>query len=279
MDLGNGTPFTFANNAISWGQPNYNIDHDNLGNNIDGEMDQEHNIRSLEVLLVERSEQDESFIQRQETLHSKHILNDLYNVLKSKLDALELDEVTYTSLDQTEKEKITVECNSITQKLDENLINFKNKTVLLWNELQETKELYTEAWNKLKAYNDCSLETIKSLSVLESVEEDQDTKKIDEWFKNSHDKLKNHWNIESLKKRYETAALKIDLLRESIKDVSELSSRPVCPICWNDGVQTFNMPCGHTQCKKCCKGTDVKDLHSCPVCRQTVTEVKNLYFS
>ena len=273
---------TFNNtwNGVNWGG-------DVLQQTLDGplepnqDLDQEHNIRSLEVLLVERSEQDERFYQNQESSFTRDMFNNLYNELKNNLDKLEIDEQAFSSLDGDEKNKITKECNDITAELDGNLVKFKNQMVMLWNEATETKEKYTEAWQKLKAFNDCSLETINSLSILHDTpaSNKEDTTKVDQWFKESHEKLKNHWNIESLKKRYETASYKINLLKNIVKEVSDLKSHPQCPICWNGGVDTFNMPCGHTQCRKCSKGRSGSDLTTCPICRQSVTAVKTLYFS
>ena len=148
------------------------------------------------------------------------------------------------------------------------------------NEATETKRKYLEGWDKLKAFNDCSLETIKTLLELEGEKEEEDTdeetSKVEKWFKTSQDKLKTHWNIEVLKKRYETAVCKIQFLKPMIEGVSQLTEKPMCPICWKNSVTTFNMSCGHTQCTYCSES--VTKTNMCPICRQSVTEVKKLYF-
>ena len=132
----------------------------------------------------------------------------------------------------------------------------------------------------MKAFNECSLETVKTLLELEGEgdnKEDDETTKVEKWFKTSHDKLKNHWNVEMLKKRYETAVCKIQFLKPMIEGVSQLTEKPMCPICWKNSVTTFNMSCGHTQCSHCSES--VLKSKMCPICRQSVTEVKKLYFS
>ena len=255
----NNTPFNFS--SIDW--------------SFNGPQED----RSLEVLLVERSEQDETFYNNQETLYTRNLFNDLYNDLKNNLDKLELDEIEFTSLNFDEKRDLENECIEMTCNLEGQLCKFKEEIVKLWNEAMDTKKKYKEAWDKLKAFNECSLETVKTLIEIEGQqdEENNETEKIHQWFKESQEKLKNHWNIEDLKKRYETAICKINNLKPIIEGVSNLTDKPMCPICWKGTVDTFNMPCGHTQCSKCSESVSSSKL--CPICRQTVTEVKKLYFN
>lgn len=265
------------NNQQQWGLLgntafNYSaIDWSLNGNN-------DNNERSFEVLLVERSEQDESFYSNQESLYTKNMFNDLYNELKNNMDKLELDETNFSSLNYEEKEDLDKKCSEMTKDLDLKLKKFKEEIVKLWNEASETKKQYTQAWDKLNAFNECSLETINTLMELEGENTDKEkTENIQKWFTESQEKLKNHWNVDELKKRYETAICKINHLLPIIQDVSNLTDKPMCPICWKNTVDTFNMSCGHTQCSKCSESIESSKM--CPICRQPVLEIKKLYFN
>lgn len=46
----------------------------------------------------------------------------------------------------------------------------------------------------------------------------------------------------------------------------------VCPICLNDEVKIFCIPCGHTFCESCIK------TNKCYVCRSQISKVQKLYF-
>ena len=61
-----------------------------------------------------------------------------------------------------------------------------------------------------------------------------------------------------------------------VSDQNSGSVKHMCCICFNNAVDMFLIPCGHTFCHECAqKGATL----TCPNCRKCVTSVSKLYFS
>ena len=71
---------------------------------------------------------------------------------------------------------------------------------------------------------------------------------------------------------------KIVILTDSmatIRQMINVSTEPLCSICFNDVVSLVSIPCGHTFCTSC----GGKQITSCYICRVHVRERIKIYFS
>ena len=61
----------------------------------------------------------------------------------------------------------------------------------------------------------------------------------------------------------------------TIRQMINVSTEPLCSICFNDVVSLVSIPCGHTFCTSC----GGKQITSCYICRVHVRERIKIYFS
>ena len=80
---------------------------------------------------------------------------------------------------------------------------------------------------------------------------------------------------EKLQLSLETCTRVIRNLYKSYQSIKEVSLIHLCPICLQNSVASFLIPCGHTYCDKCIK----KIGRSCFICRQEVQRFSQLYFN
>jgi len=72
--------------------------------------------------------------------------------------------------------------------------------------------------------------------------------------------------VTTCKKTLHTLAGFVNLSRQ-------LSSKNMCPICYNNDVDVYCDPCGHTFCQKCVKA------NYCYLCRTKIQKVQKLFFT
>ena len=61
----------------------------------------------------------------------------------------------------------------------------------------------------------------------------------------------------------------------TVRQMINVSTEPMCSICFQDVVSLVSIPCGHTFCASC----GGKQLNSCYICRVQVRERVKIYFS
>lgn len=90
-------------------------------------------------------------------------------------------------------------------------------------------------------------------------------------------------DIEQLKAAEDEKTNKIlDKLRqlrtitESGSDARENQSE--CKICMSGKIETCLIPCGHVFCKRCADRSKSSTGHGCPICRNAVLGIQNVYF-
>jgi hypothetical protein len=72
---------------------------------------------------------------------------------------------------------------------------------------------------------------------------------------------------------------RIIIMQELMKDIrffQDTSKAPLCPVCFDNTVNTCLVPCGHTFCMDC-TGRDMRVL--CPVCRSAVHKKQKMFFA
>jgi len=72
---------------------------------------------------------------------------------------------------------------------------------------------------------------------------------------------------------------RIIIMQELMKDIrffQDTSKPPLCPVCFDNTVNTCLVPCGHTFCMDC-TGRDMRVL--CPVCRSAVHKKQKMFFA
>ena len=102
-------------------------------------------------------------------------------------------------------------------------------------------------------------------------------------------KIMNNDVIKGVKERYIVKRKEIEKHIRFIKLLNNFNACNTCPICLTQTIDHFFDPCGHTFCKKCVlkslKKEEDKDLYlvgregnsQCPICREKVKSVKQLY--
>ncbi len=81
--------------------------------------------------------------------------------------------------------------------------------------------------------------------------------------------------MNDLREDYTKSFHKLIKLKDIYKFCRQTDSVMTCPICMNDPVCKFFIPCGHTFCNRCA----LNIRNRCHICRQPVEMTKNLYFN
>ena len=67
-----------------------------------------------------------------------------------------------------------------------------------------------------------------------------------------------------------------------IKLINQMNVGSTCSICFQDNVDSYFNPCGHTACSKCMSKTGEfydDDHRPCPLCRKQVMSIHKLFFA
>lgn len=79
------------------------------------------------------------------------------------------------------------------------------------------------------------------------------------------------------KKDYDVSFKKLIHLKDVYQVCRNSDVSYVCPVCIQNPVEAFMVPCGHTYCKECIsKGNNIRRI--CHMCRNPYTRICNLYY-
>ena len=81
--------------------------------------------------------------------------------------------------------------------------------------------------------------------------------------------------IEEYEEKYNNCIKKLLYLKNSIDNFKTVQNNYICPICFENNVDCFIDPCGHTLCSDCLTKIGKSICH---VCRNEVTHYKKIYF-
>jgi uncharacterized coiled-coil DUF342 family protein len=203
-------------------------------------------------------------------------------------------------LDQRNNLLIPMADEKVTMSEDDLLVNKNLQTSSLFNRLneefkqkQKTLEEYntnlqtiqeshykitTQIDNLRKVYMSSSVDKVDSLN---SIEE-----KVKDYFKETNpfvsDLIRN--KIAVLEGEIDNISNKLNALRALIvTGVNEIvkpddKQKKMCPVCFDNEVNTALVPCGHTYCKGCSEA-DRSRYAKCPQCRAQINARIKIFFS
>ena len=92
----------------------------------------------------------------------------------------------------------------------------------------------------------------------------------------------NNSNIKEMKDNYIKEKMKFHKHLNIIKLINQMNVGSTCSICFQDNVDSYFNPCGHTACSKCMSKTGEfydDDHRPCPLCRKQVISIHKLFFA
>ena len=203
-------------------------------------------------------------------------------------------------LDQRNNLLIPMADEKVTMSEDDLLVNKNLQTSSLFNRLneefkqkQKTLEEYntnlqtiqeshykitTQIDNLRKVYMSSSVDKVDSLNSVEQI--------LKDFFKETNpvvsDLLRN--KIATLEGEIDNISNKLNALRALIvTGVNEIvkpddKQKKMCPVCFDNEVNTALVPCGHTYCKGCSEA-DRSRYAKCPQCRAQINARIKIFFS
>lgn len=190
--------------------------------------------------------------------------------------------------------------SSVTITEDDLLINKNLQTSSLFNRLNDEfkqKQLKLEDYNfqlqtiqetphKIglnvdsirKAYLSSDVQVVDSLNLVYD--------KMKDYFKETNPRISDiiRNKIATLEGEIENISNKLNALRSLIvTGVNQIvkpedKEKKMCPVCFDNEVNTALVPCGHTYCKGCAEA-DRSRYAKCPQCRQQINARIKIYFS
>ena len=178
------------------------------------------------------------------------------------------------------------EMDDLLLKIKENINVFNNKQ----NDLNKITDDFKKELDNIKEQIntiDNMIDFIKKLP--NNYNLDETTSNI---VKNMHElskKIVSNEKISELKKNYIEKYKETKKYIHLIRNINQFNICNMCPLCFENQVDHFTNPCGHTYCKDCLKKQFNKDddtiyqigrnVHAhCPVCRDVIQKLHPLYF-
>ena len=90
--------------------------------------------------------------------------------------------------------------------------------------------------------------------------------------------ISNECTVQGLKETYTQEKIKYHQHLNVIRLMNQMNIGSTCSICFQDNVDSYFNPCGHTACAKCCS-TNASYGNPCPLCRKDIRSVHKLYFT
>lgn len=205
-------------------------------------------------------------------------LNHMLNKLKNELE--DFDNITDAPLCPADIEKYEhlekeiVEAKEILKEKVEHYVSCKEQLTKLDNASSLTRNLVAALQFALE----------KICSMVSSYAENDDNSEFENHviiLKASIDSIEGLSNKrfdsrkERIKSSLNSCTQVIKHLYKSYQSIKEVSLVHICPICLNNSVSSFLIPCGHTFCDNCIK----KIRTSCFICRQDIQRFSQLYFN
>ena len=241
---------SFSSNSTNIGQPTLdNITMDDLFN-----IKKDENVEKL----IQMKENTVNLIQKKDEIN---LIPDDDDYKNEEIDTLVEDIMKKIEIFNTKQ----IEMDEITNDFQEELGNIKEKISTIENMIDFVKKLPQD------------------------YKEDEESNKIVENMHQLSKKIISNEKITELKKKYITKYKELYKYIYLIRKINQFNSCNMCPLCFSNQVDHFLNPCGHTFCKECIQRVFKKDdsniyevgrnSHAhCPVCRDTIQKINQLYF-
>tara|TARA_Y100000389_G_C17449546_1_gene513808 strand:- start:413 stop:1156 length:744 start_codon:yes stop_codon:yes gene_type:complete len=191
--------------------------------------------------------------------------------------------------------KTEIEYEEILDYKDEEIDNFIEKTkeiLKIFKEKQDDIDIINENYKKeirkirdhLKII-DAQIDFIKKLP--KDYKNEDSIQEIISKMNDYTKHIQNNENVEKLKKDYLTKIKEIHKYIYLIRKINNFNTCNMCPVCFENPVDHFIAPCGHTYCKSCLERLipsdniyelDYNSQFKCSFCRENVKTVRPLYF-
>ena len=202
------------------------------------------------------------------------IKESIFDILQSKT------QIEYEEILDYKNEEI----DDFIEKIKKILIDFNKKQDKIDEINQNYKKEVQKIRNNLKVI-DGQIDFLKKLPKDYKNEESiqEIISKMNDYTKN----IQNSENVEKLKKDYLTTIKEIHKYIYFIRKINNFNTCNMCPVCFENQVDHFIAPCGHTYCKSCLdRLIDADNIYEldhnthnkCSFCRENVKTVRPLYF-
>jgi hypothetical protein len=226
--------------------------------------------QSSHTLLTNLISVSEGMQMRQEILEYKDILADL-SVSIDMSNTNKEDEL-HVLLDNEERQEITNICNVV-----------KEGRMMLLSSLKEHAEI-TERIRSLGTViintKTITHDIINKINILERLHENYMTPNMTKLLNNMEDKhkevlndLQTNQTIEIINR--DKLEAKIKLLGLAYNVFRNTPIVHICPICFQNAVDMYYDPCGHTICKYC----SAQNGYHCHICRMKIKDTRPIFFS
>lgn len=233
-------------------------------------------------------------------------LNDGYDIVSDTEIIANIEEAYKGLLEQRKSLIVGINDKEETLTEDELLVNTNLQTAALFtrlnNEFKHKQSILDEYNTQLKTILDIpskiatNIDTLRKVYVINSVESVDGIESVNslntlnnqitEYFKDTNTKIS--YNIQrkimDLEIDLESISRKLNTLRSLILTGVNQIIKPedvqkkMCPVCFENEVNTAMVPCGHTYCKGCSEA-DRSRYARCPQCRSQINARIKIFFS
>jgi hypothetical protein len=233
-------------------------------------------------------------------------LNDSYGIVSETEIIANIEEAYKGLLEQRKSLILGINDKEETLTEDELLVNTNLQTASLFtrlnNEFKHKQSILDEYNTHLKTILDIpskiatNIDTLRKVYVINSVESVDGIESVNslntlnnqitEYFKDTNTKIS--YNIQrkimDLEIDLESISRKLNTLRSLILTGVNQIIKPedvqkkMCPVCFENEVNTAMVPCGHTYCKGCSEA-DRSRYARCPQCRSQINARIKIFFS
>ena len=227
------------------------------------------------------------------------MIDELFGKEKKDIDVIKMIELKESIMNIIQKKEIIDweegDTSEEKEKDDiDKLYEGIQQMIPIFNQNQEDLHIISEEFQKELQILRNNVSTVENMiNFLKKLPEEQKNeesmKVIIENMNQLCKKIMNNDVINAIKERYIVKRKEIEKHIKFIKLLNNFNVCNTCPICLTQTIDHFFDPCGHTFCKKCVlkslKKEEDKDLYLvgregnsiCPLCREKVKSVKQLY--
>ncbi len=189
-----------------------------------------------------------------------------------------------------------VNSTCVLESNDKVVQQIKNDIGINVNELEEYIQKYKKSINKyfLNTLNNEQIiynkltkfeEFKKFIKILESnYEVDNNNEHLKKTIENYYKYINEVCNLNDINDEIDNLNLNKECFKKLLKlvpDINTINILPKCVICLNNNVNKILLICNHTCCDHCLNSLYTNSYNNikCPICRKTVKETKNIYYS